>query len=185
MLDITRKIWRPSRKGYLRYKTIWTSATNVSFEAQVKDFLFKTTEKGCFLWIGFDCLKAAEALRGDSLLVTTKFQKYLALIWYTSQGWKAESILEPPSGFEHGSPGLGILGLNHKTISQKSSVLFSRYSSFYIFNRLMIFQTCDVMMSISTWNRVNFWIYIFWTTTHQVGQLIDISKNNNFQESFE
>ena len=40
-------------------------------------------------------------------------QKFLALISSTSEGWKAESTLEPPSGFEHGTPGLGILHLNH------------------------------------------------------------------------
>ena len=27
---------------------------------------------------------------------------------------------------------------------------------FFIFNYPMIYQTCDVMMSISTWDRVNF-----------------------------
>ena len=35
-------------------------------------------------------------------------------------------------------------------ISQKSYVPFSRYSSFCIFNHPMIYQICDVMMSIST-----------------------------------
>ena len=28
-------------------------------------------------------------------------QKFVALTWLTSKEWKAESILEPPSGFEH------------------------------------------------------------------------------------
>ena len=28
-------------------------------------------------------------------------QKFLVLILSTSEGWKAESTLEPPSGFEH------------------------------------------------------------------------------------
>ena len=37
-------------------------------------------------------------------------QKFLVL---TSEGWKAESTLEPPSGFEHGTPGLGIQRLNY------------------------------------------------------------------------
>ena len=40
-------------------------------------------------------------------------QKFLVLILSTSVGWKAESTLEPPSGFEHGTPGLGIQRLNH------------------------------------------------------------------------
>ena len=32
--------------------------------------------------------------------------------------------------------------------------------SFYIFNYPMIYQICDVMMSISKWDRVHFWIYL-------------------------
>ena len=39
-------------------------------------------------------------------------QKFL-LILSTSKGWKAESILEHPSGFKHGTPGLGFQCLNH------------------------------------------------------------------------
>ena len=40
-------------------------------------------------------------------------QKFLVLSLSTSEGWKAESIFEPPSGFEHGTPELGIQRLNH------------------------------------------------------------------------
>ena len=40
-------------------------------------------------------------------------QKFLALILSTLEGWKAESTLEPRSGFEHGTSGLGIQCLNH------------------------------------------------------------------------
>ena len=43
-------------------------------------------------------------------------QEFLILIWSTSQGWKAESTLEPPSGFEPGNAGLGIQYSNHKAI---------------------------------------------------------------------
>ena len=129
-------------------------------------------------------------------------------------------------------------------ILSKNYASFSRYSRFCIFNHPMIYQICDVIMSISTWDKVHFWIYlftynsrgdqttlfyrkimlrsqdiqdfvfltipwftksvtswwvlvhearcifeyIFWTTTHEVtrlGQLIVISKENNFQQSFE
>ena len=35
-------------------------------------------------------------------------QKFLVLILSISEGWKAELALEPPSGFYHGTPGLGI-----------------------------------------------------------------------------
>ena len=40
-------------------------------------------------------------------------QKFLVLILPTSEEWKAESTLEPSSGFEHGTLGLGIQRLNH------------------------------------------------------------------------
>ena len=40
-------------------------------------------------------------------------QKFLVLIWSTLEGRKAELTLEVPSGFKHGTPGLGILHLNH------------------------------------------------------------------------
>ena len=45
-------------------------------------------------------------------------------------------------------------------ISKKNYVPFSRYSSFCIFNHPMIYQICDVTMSISTWDKVHFWIYL-------------------------
>ena len=35
-------------------------------------------------------------------------QELLVLIWSTLEGWKAKSILEPSSGFEPETPGLGI-----------------------------------------------------------------------------
>ena len=44
-------------------------------------------------------------------------QKFLVLILSTSEEWKAESTLEPPSGFEHVIPGLGIQRLNHQAIA--------------------------------------------------------------------
>ena len=54
-----------------------------------------------------------EPLRGGSLHLSPSSQKSLVLILSTSEGRKAESTLEPPSGFEHGTPGLGIQRLNH------------------------------------------------------------------------
>ena len=41
------------------------------------------------------------------------FQKFLVLFLSTSEEWKTESTLEPPSGFEQGTPGLGIQWLIH------------------------------------------------------------------------
>ena len=45
-------------------------------------------------------------------------------------------------------------------ILYKNYVPFSRYSSFCIFNYPMIYQISDVMVSISTWGKVHFWVYI-------------------------
>ena len=70
-----------------------------------------------FLWMGFNCLKATEPLRGSSLLFTTKFPEVIVLIWLTSEGWKAESVLDPPSGFEHQTSELEIQCLDHLDIA--------------------------------------------------------------------
>ena len=45
-------------------------------------------------------------------------QKFRVLILSTLEGWKAESTLEAPSGFEHRTPELGIQNLNHKSITR-------------------------------------------------------------------
>ena len=46
-----------------------------------------------------------------------RFQKFLVHVWLTSEGWKAESISERPSDFEHRTPELGIQHLNHYAIA--------------------------------------------------------------------
>ena len=57
----------------------------------------------------FNCLKAAEPLRRDSFyLFQLSPQEFLVLIWSISEGWKAESILEPSSGFESETPAMEI-----------------------------------------------------------------------------
>ena len=45
-----------------------------------------------------------EPLQGGSLLFTTKFPEIPGTHLSTSEGWKAESTLEPPSGFENTGP---------------------------------------------------------------------------------
>ena len=70
---------------------------------------FKKKLYGPFLWKGFNYLKARATSRGQF----TFYQKFLVLILSTSEVWKAESTLEPPSSFEHETPGLGIQRLNH------------------------------------------------------------------------
>ena len=54
-----------------------------------------------------------EPLRGGSLLFTNKFPE-ISGTHFTDLGWmKGLSTLEQPSGFEQGTPGLGIQRLNH------------------------------------------------------------------------
>ena len=54
-----------------------------------------------------------EPLRGGSLLFTAKFPEIPGTDFIDLERRKAESTLEPPTGFEHGTPGLGIQRLNH------------------------------------------------------------------------
>ena len=56
---------------------------------------------------GLTALKL-EPLRGGSLLFTTKFPEIPGIHFIDLEEIKAGSILEPPSGFEHGTPGLGM-----------------------------------------------------------------------------
>ena len=59
--------------------------------------------------MGFNCLKAADPLRRSSLLFTTKFPDIPGTHLIDLVRMKVcESTLEPPSGFEHSTPGLGI-----------------------------------------------------------------------------
>ena len=51
--------------------------------------------------MGINCFKATEPIQQDK----------------TSEGWKAELTLEPVSGFEPGTPGLGIQHLTHQAIA--------------------------------------------------------------------
>ena len=53
-------------------------------------------------------------------------QKFLVLTLLTLEGWKAESTLEPPSGFEQGNPELGIQCLNHKAIALNADFVFRK-----------------------------------------------------------
>ena len=51
----------------------------------------------------------------------------------------------------------------------------------------MIYEICDIMMSISTRDRMHLWVYLLNhnSLSHQTCPVIDINKGNNFQESFE
>ena len=71
-------------------------------------------------------------------------------------------------------------------VSSKSYVPFSRCSSFCIFNHPMIYQICDVMMNISTWDRGHFWIYCLnhHSLTHQTCSIDRYNQGLYFSEIF-
>ena len=71
-------------------------------------------------------------------------------------------------------------------VSWKSYVPISRYSSFFIFNHPMIYQICNVMMSISTWDRKHFWIYLLNhnSLTHQTSSIHRCKQGQYFSEIF-
>ena len=59
-------------------------------------------------------------------------QKFLVLILSTSEGWMAESTMEPPNGFEHGAPGLGIQRLNHYAIGNQFCFVIKYKTHYYL-----------------------------------------------------
>ena len=58
-------------------------------------------------------LKATEPLREIVFFLHFNSQEFQVLNWLTSEGWKAELILQTPSGFELRTPELKIQYLNH------------------------------------------------------------------------
>ena len=60
---------------------------------------------GPFLWLGFNCLKATEH-EETVYFLPLSHREFLVLILSTTERWKAESTLEPPSGFDLGTIGL-------------------------------------------------------------------------------
>ena len=55
--------------------------------------------------------------KGAVYFLTLTSLKFLALIWSTSEGWKAGLTLESPSYFENGTPKLGVQHVNHSAIA--------------------------------------------------------------------
>ena len=54
-----------------------------------------------------------QPLQRGSLLFTIQFPEIPGTHYVTSEGWKAEQTLEPPSSFEQRTPGLGIQHLKY------------------------------------------------------------------------
>ena len=79
-------------------------------------------------------------IRGGSLLSTSSFQKFLVLIWSTSEGWKAEWISEPSSGFERKTLGLGIQRVNKllnqhakRSVTSTNSIIMRPWEADFVF----------------------------------------------------
>ena len=114
----------------------------------------------------FNCLIATQPLRGDSSLFNSGSQGFLVTIWSTSEGCKTELTLEPPSGFEPGTPGLEIQHLNHQAIARLDLPIFFLYMS----------KHCSISVMYSYSNR-----FIFCTTKcHSCFRTIEQNKILSF-----
>ena len=69
----------------------------------------------------------------------------------------------------------------------RGKVMFHSQESFCVFNDPMIYQVCDVMMSISTWNRVHFRIYLLNRNllSHQTWSIDTYKQGQYFSGIFE
>ena len=62
---------------------------------------------------GVQLLPDYSHFKGTVSFITLSSQIFLVLILSTLEEWATESTLEPPTGFDHETPGLGIQHLNH------------------------------------------------------------------------
>ena len=114
-----------------QWSSIYSTVMFVWMYVWVRMFEFIQKRKKNFMALFYECCSTAsrlEPLGGGSLLLPLSPQKFLVLTLSTLEGWKAESTLEPPSGFEYGIPELGIQRLNHQAIAPRmvKYVCFSR-----------------------------------------------------------
>ena len=104
-------------------KEIWS---NLAFLNLFFFFFYLKKKKilyGPFLWMArASCLKARATSRRQFVFLPLSSQKFLALILSTSKGWKARSTLEPPSGLENRTLGLGISALTTRPLLHKNDM---------------------------------------------------------------
>ena len=90
-------------------------------ESQLITLKGKKKFNGPFLWMGLNCLKAQYSHFEEAVyFLPLSSKEFLVLTLPTSEWWKAESAWEPPSGFEYGTPRLGIQRLGHCSIGKKA-----------------------------------------------------------------
>ena len=104
-----------------------------------------------------------EPLRGGSLLFTTKFPEILGT--HLVDLGKAESTLEPPSGFEHETSGLVSSALTTRLIS-KSQIflevllnLAGFQENFLVLRNKALFVMCPFYTPCFQWLKVNKSVY--------------------------
>ena len=116
-------------------------------------------------------------LRGGNLLFTTNFREIRRTILSTSEGWKAEPSLEPPSGFEHGRP-----------LNWESSTLTTRPQniSFAFEWKSTLKKVGKKLWKQILWRKsekfkatINFSVYIFLTMKKQFKNKIKFHKVHN------
>ena len=92
-------------------------------------------------------------------LLLLSFQKFLVLILSTSEEWRAESTLEPLSGFEHRAPALGIQRLNLQAIAQNkkrhSYNVYERYFAFIANFQLLFPHREDLLWWVKACSKLN------------------------------
>ena len=114
--------------------------------------------------MGFNCLKATATSRREF----TFYHSVPRNFWYSFYWPQKDPPLEPPSGFEHGTPGLGIQRLNHFAILR---VHYFQTSSSWMSDRIL--NTTLPCQNFKTWLKLRFH---FWHHSHFITYLTQFPR---------
>ena len=88
---------------YIFYTTDYLYFPNVKLPSPSKKIKLKKKTLHPLFTDGVQLPQGKSHFKEAVYFLPLNSQKFLVLILSTSEGWKAESTLEPPSGFEHGT----------------------------------------------------------------------------------